>query len=513
MRHILLLLVLGTLSLSTCTSDTPQLSKDLSRAIREAAADGVISTTECATLRQQAEAENPDFLLTAANWENTLRDNLPRGVAELTIDCSAKNEKAPATTTGTSCPPTPTMANLYVENSRSMYGYLANGSEFQQVMLDYIVKFDKMDQPFKAAFINNEIFPVDEQAGKYKGAQDIFERKRHFESYLDPRKMDQLGKTGSSKLMEILNAVTDRAVNDCQVQLLVSDYVYSLSGVNNMKSEMTGIQSDMELLIGKVRDAELGTLVIKYRSNFEGRFFPWDSPNRGFAYKGDRPYYVWVFGVPDFLRTFVSKYALEKQAGYEAFALYLPGQKDEPVFGIFPNSGDPHGKFRKSPLKANPVLALSDVAASERRGEEGLRFALGVDLSKYPVTETYARNPDNYHIEGPEEENWRVTEILSLADGLSDRDQRLVGTTQPTHLIMLEADDVESKSSTINVQFRNRKAAWLVRTYTDDDSEAVINEVADRTFGFAYLSDGIWSAYHGPAAEQRFFTIPLTLQR
>lgn len=515
MPKIYYFLILGLVLLTTCTRNTPpnQASEDLARAIREATADGNISVTECATLRQQANSENPDLLLTAAGWESILQANLPRGVKELSIECPPTEENISVTPTAPACPPEPTMANLYVENSRSMYGYLVNGSSFQQVMLDYIVKFDKLNQPFKAAFINNEIFPVDEQPGKYTGAQDIFKRKRHFESYLDAGKMDRLGKTGSSKLMEILDVVTDRAVNDCEVQMLVSDYVYSLSGVNNMKTEMDGIRSDVELLIGKISGAGLGTLVIKYSSKFDGRFFPWNSPNKGFAYQGERPYYVWIFGAPDYLRNFVSNYALEKQAGYEASSLYLPIQKEKPVFSIFPNSGDPHGQFQKFPRDANPVLALGNVSASARRGEEGLRFALGVDLTKYPATKTYFLNPDNYNIDGPEEENWRITEIIPLADGLSKQDDALLSTTNPTHLIILEADDVESKSSQINVQFMDRKAPWMARTHTDDDSEAVINEVTDRTFGFSYLSDGIWYAYHGRASEQQFFTIPLTLQR
>lgn len=514
MRYYSLFFLLSIFGCVACGDGEADVSRELIKAVREAARDGEISAAECATLQDLAAKESPGLLVTPDSWEGFLLENKPRIVSEVTISCVYRvTDDGKPEPPNTSCPPAPAVANFYVENSRSMYGYLVAGGEFQRVMSDYVLQFDKQQQPFKLYFINNEVFPVSEQNGEYAGSEDIFERKRHFESYLNQQKMDALGNTGSSKLMKILNVVTDRAVESCEVQFLVSDYIYSLSGVADMKQQMGGIQSDVSLLVGKVAKAGLGTLLIKYSSKFDGQFFPWNSPNKGFAYDGQRPYYVWVFGAPAYLQTFAAKYAVEKQAGYEASALFLPRNLEQPKYGIFPTSGNPRGEFRKSPKMANPVHELSDVAASTRRGAEGLRFAVGTDLTRYPVSIEYLSDPRNYVINGPEEEHWRVAEIIPIAGALGNRDQELANTINPTHLIILEADDVESASSSISIRFIDQKPAWLARTHTDNDEQSKIEEVTDKTFGFSYLSDGVWDAYHDRSAEQYFFELPLTLKR
>jgi hypothetical protein len=514
MRLLYLISLLSLFTFVACgDEDSSNVSRQLTKAVYTAAQDGDISAKECESLRELANEQGAELMLTTDTWEQFLQENKPRGVTGLTIDCPPMEEDKDVAKVNLGCGDVPRAANFYVENSRSMYGYLINGSNFQNVMSDYVLRFNQQEQAFTLNFINNEVFSLKSLRGKYAGTDDVFERKRHFESYLNRQKMDKLGKTGSSKLMEILNVMTNRAVESCEAQFLVSDFIYSLSGVTDMKRQMDGIQSDVSLLVGKVTKVGMGTLLIKYNSTFEGSFFPWNSPNKGFIYKGQRPYYIWVFGAPTYLQTFVEKYAIDKQAGYEASALFVPRANENPAYGIFPNSGDPYGEFRKSPRTANPVHELSDVAASSRRGAEGIRLALGIDLTPYPVSKNYLANLQNYKVVGAEEENWRIAEIIPVDQGLSARDEQLIGTSPPSHFIILEADDVESESSTIKVRFLDQKPAWLIDSHTDKDDQTNINEVTTKTFGFSYLSDGIWEAYHNRSVEPCFFEIPITLKR
>lgn len=486
-------------------------SRELRLAVREAARDGEISAAECKALRAQSTEEGSIEQLDLYGWAEFLQDNKPRGLDDLTIACASTNSGAGAEEAGRSnCPATPDTVNFLIENSYSMYGYLVNGSDFLKVMSDYVLQFDQQKQPFELFFINDGLHPIDELPGEYTNAQDIFERKRHFESYLSLKKMAPVGDTRSSKLMKVLNVVTDKAVADCEPQFLVSDYVYSLAGVRNMQEEMTGIQSDVSLLIGKVAEAGLATMIIKYNSSFKGSFYAFDAP-RGFDYEGRRPYYIWAFGTQEYLTSFVEKYTISKQPGYQHHVIYTPANKKEVAFGIFPNSADPYGEFRKSPKTANPVHALSDVAASKRQG--GIRFAVGVNLNAYPVNDGYRTNPRNFEIRGPEEEKWQVAEILPLNGSLSDRDAKLVTPVEPTHFLVIEGEDVKSKSSSLTIRFLDQKPDWLLRSHTDDDSKARIDEVKDQTFGFAYLSDGVWDAYHDRMDQHLFFELPITLNR
>jgi hypothetical protein len=335
------------------------------------------------------------------------------------------------------------------------------------------------------------------------------------ESWLVENKMNrkELGDKSSSELMRALNQVSQLTINDCQPRMLVSDFVYSVVNNQNMEKEMAKVQSDMSLIFNAVAEEGLATLVVKFESAFNGRYYPRDDPRYGYDYNGRRPYYCWLVASPEYIKKFPELYTLSALPGYQASMAVAPAVKTTPAYSIMPYSADPYGSFRANPRgKGQVVKHLQKVAPSSRSRREGLRFAVGVQMAQLSPNENYLTNTDNYTVEGDDgEDGWRVEEVLSGND-LHDQDMgRLTGV--PSHLIVLSSEALGAQKRELAVGLLDRQPSWLLASHTNSDLREEIDNITGKTFGFRYLTDGLWDAYHPRREELKFFTLPITLER
>jgi len=500
----------GLLIVLLCFYSCKDELRDLRSQIRKAGADGMIDATECDNLRALAAAEKTIKDFDQEEWEAFLREAKPREIKELTITCSSESVTEPRTTVS-KCGPLPERVHMYVENSGSMYAYMDKESIFYRTLMDFVVQFNEQEQDFAYYLINDKNFPIDDLPGEYRNASNNFERKKQLEAWLTPAKMSTKGNRSSSRLMEILNKVSQETLSDCEPRMIFSDFVYSVTDAGNMAKEMAKVQSDMSLLFNDVAKAGLGTLIIKFNSEFDGNYYPYNSPTRGYKYKGSRPFYGWLIGAPEYLKGFVTDYTINKLPGYEAHAFFAPIREQPPSFSIMPYSGSPNGEFRAEPQgKGQIVKALEKVAPLERPGLASIRFAVGADLSTLSAPASYLEDTANYQVDGDDgTDGWRVAEVKAGAP--VERENRLA--LPPSHLIIIEANGLKARRRDLQLKLLDRPPEWLKNSHTDSDLQTEIDSILGKTFGFRYLVAGVWDAYHPRKNELLFFSFPITVER
>lgn len=517
-KHLILLILsalLPALFLPSCGGgDAAGDDRELRREIRAAAVDGLIDEGECQTLREASLLVTATKDLSAADWVDYLQKAKPRDVETLTVNCSAALNSAPATAQNAgNCSGTPERVNIYIENSGSMYAYMDKQSAFYNMLTDFVVQFNDKDQAFDYYLINDKEFLVDDLEGSKKNSSSVYDRKQHLESWLNPTKMRSKGNPASSRLMEVVNKIGQASIADCEPRMLVSDFIYSVTDNANMEKEMNKVQSNMSLIFNDVAKAGLGILMIKFDSEFNGNYYPRNSPNKGYKYSGRRPFYCWMIGPPAYLNQFPSTYSIGRLPGYESHALIAPKAGGELPYSIMPYSGKPTGEFVAEPKgKGVVVKSLVRVEPTTRGDRAGLRMAVGVDMGGLNVPEDYLSNPANYRVDGATgEDNWRVASIERGRE-LDRLDEGRL-SQPPTHLLVLEADGLKARERNLEIKLLDKPDEWLTASHTESDLEPEIDAIAGKTFGFRYLVDGVWDAYHPRKDELLFFSLPITLER
>lgn len=164
------------------------------------------------------------------------------------------------------------IVNIYVENSGSMKGYFSGNSQIKDIIKDYYDRINDSQSEGDTITLNYINTQIENSSEEIKG-------------YL----MDCQNKCTAAytKIDEILSMAM-KDINDSTVNIVISDYCF-VSNNSSFPMAMSGITG---LFSKRLKtNSNLSVAIIKYMSDFNGRFFP-----GGITIKKPMPFYLWIFG-------------------------------------------------------------------------------------------------------------------------------------------------------------------------------------------------------------------------
>ncbi|MEM6377199.1 MAG: hypothetical protein AAF705_03240 [Bacteroidota bacterium] len=503
-RHILLF-VLGLLFLQFCSRDGGQIAQ-LNQAIRSALEDDAgINAQECADL--QAIIAQDDQLQSRFSSAEKLTNFIDEAAQKMAkgrrTSISYPIQIACGDGTGTTNEASAAQPgfNFYIENSGSMYGYLGDNTAFDDVVLGLMTNINRYDENIDMAFVNDKIHPVDAQLAE-------------FMDYLNPGRMRSIGNTRSSNLADVLEMVIEQQAEDDKAAILLSDFIFSISNHQNVRSELTDQKYGITNIIhdNRLKERGLGILVMQFYTQFKGNYFTFD--NKTIRLDEQRPYYIWVIGKVDLLKGFLNKYDVKGLKNFsDAYVLYSAEDVQTPYYGIL-KSTDAKGRFNLVNRGGDqPIRAIKDIQYGAR-GAQSFQFAVAFDASALPLEEDYLMDAANYQVSSNMEDLFEVIEVKKVSSrNVSPNDRGYQGSA--THYVVLQTNEMVPGKQEIMVKLLKQLPAWIKDSSTDDDrSIGADTPELDKTFGFLDLIEGAAGDFKPKGSQQdTYFSLNLELTR
>ena len=399
-------------------------------------------------------------------------------------------------------PSKPLRINLFLERSGSMTGYDARSTngDFKRTLNELITRFPRVDgNPGSIYIVNDEVYPFTGSLEDFVQSKDIFAATA---STGDPSFTD------FAKIFEYL--LKDNVAEN--INVLVSDLIYSPEDTKGLTpgkifNEEQGLATSIFQ-----KHSDKSVVVVKLEGDFDGLYYPYNSPQAGVRYKGNRPYYAVIVG------SAAAIYKLLHDDRYKAFTDFstLPGYRNEYIFSRHPltlsyYSLMPRGKGNKGSYS----LGSSDDGEAgahtlkEIKGDgQGIvTFRIAANLSNIPAPEDYITNPANYQLKGAS--GLKVLKVEPITQEMIDpRTRRFMEPA--THLLTIEMD-ARHHSKHLEISLVNSLPRWIAESASADDSNLSAPGFATTTFGVDKLLEGIYRAYHPASSTPVFFTLHISL--
>ncbi|MDE6513345.1 MAG: hypothetical protein K2L05_04065 [Muribaculaceae bacterium] len=402
---------------------------------------------------------------------------------------------------------------LYMESSGSMYSFDAAGSkgEFKRSIADMLNRF-----PGITGNDTSSVFIVNDNIYNYDGSVRDFLANREF--FTSIKNIGNPSYTDFDKIFDIILAETQPN----QVSVLITDLIYSVDGQGEVTaSKLLNEAYTLTHNVFKGHTADMNLIAVKLTADFLGNYYPYNSPNKGTIYNGDRPFYALIFASDAALCS------LYECPDYKSFVNFssIPGYDDmfcftdmtfKPHISIIPNYAH-EGRFRKSRSKntRGAVSAIDNVELS-RNGK--LTIPVALNLSDLPLTANYKANKDNYIVEsnGRFEIEWiRPINDLGDYDESDGKNNGLENITKlmpdATHLMMISTQEIKNES--ISIKMTYRLPAWINRSSSDDDSDIHSDTFSTTTFGLKDVMRGIFAAYVPEGSTHYLFSFDIDIKK
>lgn len=386
--------------------------------------------------------------------------------------------------------------NVYVENSASMDGYVKGVTEFESAMYNLMadIKLSKFCDSLNLNYINSAVISNSVDAL----APDI----EDFISKLEPNDFKIKGGTrGTTDIKEILRDVLGR-VNDRNLAVLISDFVFS-PGKNKdateyLEQQQVGIRID---IAQKMDTFDLALAVVQLESQFDG--FYYDRNNTASPISRKRPYYVWLIGsqdqIQEILRSGILR-GLKNRSGYKNLALYKKGEK-----GLAPAHGIQHAMWKEGMFDRDVSKGIT--GAEWDRATKHFGFSVAVDMSSTWEQDDYLVDTMNYRVDNP---RYQLRTIKPMQDDAAPGHDASF-----THVFELRTVGTEplSPDDAVQVELLPRMPKWVL-THTSVDDTRIISDPFElgKTFGFKYLMDGVFGAFH-PDPEKSLVAITVPIKK
>lgn len=353
------------------------------------------------------------------------------------------------------------VVNVYMENSGSMDGYVKEQTEFEQIVYNYLVnlKLAKITSKLNLFYINSKLLPQQDDV------KDFIEK-------LEPTSFKAKGgNRGASDISQMIGMIMNE-MNDSTVSIFISDCIFSPGKGKDAGDYLNNQKIGIKNAVGLYFNAHPKLAVIGYRcmSSFCG--YCYDKNDAGTLYKGQRPFYVWLFGTQGALNRIQNemmknRYQLDGvQNEFMSFAggTTMPGS----CYAVKRGSGE-------FDLKRSDSKHSIENLKSDKNGK--VRFSVEVNYAPFILSEAYLCDTSMYFVNDPK---YKVVSV-----------ERIKESHKYTHIIHIEAERVHP--SNLEIQLRTKTPTWSAY-YNDDEGNAIDNSNADKTFGIKYMTDGIAEA-------------------
>ena len=466
-----LLLLCG--SFSSCTSKAD-------KAIIEACKDGAMSDSEIAniaTLLREDKREATKYR-DDESIRNYIRQHNGCLVAPPPRDPSVSNAQKP-------------VYNVFIENSMSMDGYVRGNSDFKNAIYgflsDVLLKTNGLADSMNLFYINSKLLPF------RPDLTDFIEK-------LSPSTFSERGgERGTSDIHNVLKTAL-AATNKGQVAVFVSDCVFSpgrgKSADDYLINQSIGIKRTFSDFI--YTNPDLATVVIKLNSEFDGTYY--DLNNDKHTLKNRRPYYVWLIGKYDYIQKLRDKIDIKQLRAVEDFYAFYPlSISASPNYKVL--KINTIGSFETDRNHAQNSIIN---AKADTRNNGGFRFAVGVDLAKLGMGESFLTTPTNYKLNN---EKYTIT-IEPITEKEREADPSLKTLS---HKLLIATTDLQPTE--LDISLIRKLPQWI----DDSNSKNDVNQTGEelkRTYGFSSLVKGVADAYTSTAKEaDNYFKIHISIKK
>ena len=430
------------------------------------------------------------------------------GLAVLLSACSGKHSgtetEKPEQNKSTTIPKNTTIEpKLYLEHSGSMFFYdgVNTHGEFKNTLVQLMQGFEEIKPKTSLVYIvNDSVYKYPQSLNELITSQNIFANKIGNPAYTD---------------FQIIFDTMLKDLKEDQLSILFSDLIYS--GKNSQGKIPSRIMDEAEQLCrGSFTNYSPNTsvLILKMNSDYQGLYYPYNSPNKGKKYSGNRPYYICLFAKNNTMAKFLKddKYLkirdFEKLPSFQKKFFFSNGTLlSQPYYTILESDPDGRGKFNGGDrdLNKNGIHAIKDVEAPHSKSEK-MRICVAVKFPKGAMEESEIVNVNNYQIDGYKDD-FKLIAVEPV-------NRKIDGAT---HKLILEANKAGGGEREVLIKFkRNFPPQWVQDSHTGDDTNMDANNTSfnNTTFGFKNMMNGINSAFSKPnsADNNYYFTLKLNLQ-
>jgi len=389
---------------------------------------------------------------------------------------------------------------LYLERSESMTSYHNQNmkSDFKNILGTFLNNFDKVSPDKNKIFVvNDSIYPSPLDFQALINSSDIFGA-------------TNIGNPLYTDFRSIFDNILHE-LKDGEISMLFSDLIYSTKSMQVTDNQQ--ILNEVQNLTEKVfhrYSSNYSLLVVKFHSDYGGSYYPFKG--RKIPYKGNRPFYVCLFAKNATMKSFLKDKNYEQvrewaeYPNFENFHLFTNETTAKtPFYTISLDKSDKTGTYRQDndalKDKNNFVHALQDVEY-DRNGKLGI--TIGVDLSNLYMPENFKTSPQNYELEDPMNEGFKI-DLISRVNNID-------GITHKMHLV---ASNAPKKSTPREIKISLKKTfppTWISNSHADSDLDTSAQNFATTTFGIKNMLAGIDKAYN-LTNEPNHFTINIHLKK
>jgi hypothetical protein len=399
--------------------------------------------------------------------------------------------------------------NVYIENSGSMDGYVIGNYEFKDAISSLLAKlpYHYDEQNIKIRFINSRIDSVSTTQ------VDLTNFSKELNMYWERGKRTRSSTTNLNNIFQDILSQTDNTT----ISILFSDCIYSIGhgDVIGLLSYEKNLTMSAFLQKYKKDKIPLATTILKMKSHFKGKYFPYTGDKNYFQINMERPYYIVVVGNNDVMLDFNAKIPLgkDKIEGFDNKYIMQAGAINDIYYSVL-LSTENVGRFKENRNLSTKeyVHGIEDVDIKSRNrkgdGSNKFTFAVAVDLKNIPVEEDYLLNSENYMLG---DDNFIVKEIIPVnRNNINASDWVKISAANPTHLLILEATG--TAISNVKVSLKKQMPQWITDGNTEDDTDQ--SKLIGKTFGLKYWVEGIATAYQEIYPnDKNFFEIEIQIKK
>lgn len=390
---------------------------------------------------------------------------------------------------------------LFLERSGSMTPFddSQTKGEFKTAVVGLLNSLPKSSAKSTVFVVNNAVYPYQHSLMDLIRSKNIFQE------------TEGIGDVRYTDFACIFDSILNRT-QEGELSLLVSDMLYStkdMASVNPQKI-LNEAQSITASVFKGHNDKDV--LILKLWSSYCGKYYSFNSPNKGIPYEGNRPYYIMIVGSKVAMNAvfFDKRYSdfsnFEHLPGFENYYCFSQRGNENPYYSVLLNDSHNKGRFKAEKGSNTTVHSIEDV---EEDRDGGFSLAVAIDLSKLYVDDAYKMDTANYMIES------------SSAFGISDIVVVTPDNTTPTisryapdatHLIVLKGHG-PIKSQSIKLSLLNRFPDWFRESSSEDDRDMKDPTFATTTFAFENLMRGIYESYYSTTEVPTYLKININLKK
>jgi len=389
--------------------------------------------------------------------------------------------------------------NFFLERSGSMIPYddRQTTGQFKSAITSLLNAVPNNSDPHNLMFVvNNQVTPFNKTFKDFVQSANIMEDTKGY------------GDARYTEYTCIFDSVLNRTGAN-EVSILVSDMIYSTrSQDKNILAQR--IMNEARALTSNIFAGhdDKDILIIKLNADFRGKYYPYNSPNIGFYYKGSRPYYMMLVAKSDVMHRLFngSKYRdfcnFKHLNGYENYYCFTRKCNNPEYSILFKNSS------RFAPEKGQKQIHSVKKLTSDR-GTGETKLVLAVDMSGIITEPNYLTNVNNYQIQS--KSGFAVSDVIAV-----DKTDVPVGITHyvPTATHLIELTTTESiVNETIYLSLKNEFPAWITKSSTDDDRDKNAPGFANTTFAFKSMMDGIYEAFYSTTEPPVYYKLAINIKK